>query len=59
MASTPPGADVMLDGKRVGKTPFTIHKLDLTKSHALEVKRAAVRDAVAVDQRHRRVRVQG
>ena len=40
VASTPPGADVMLDGKRVGKTPFTIHKLDLTKSHALEIKRA-------------------
>jgi uncharacterized protein (TIGR02266 family) len=40
VASTPPGADVMLDGKRVGKTPFTIHKLDLTKAHALEVKRA-------------------
>ena len=40
VATTPPGADVMLDGKRVGKTPFTIHKLDLTKAHALEVKRA-------------------
>ena len=40
VASTPPGADVMLDGKRVGKTPYTIHKLDLTKAHELEVKRA-------------------
>jgi uncharacterized protein (TIGR02266 family) len=40
VATTPPGADVVLDGKRVGKTPFTIHKLDLSKSHALEVKRA-------------------
>src|SRR5690349_24557628 len=30
----------MLDGKRVGKTPFTVHKLDRTRSHALEVKRA-------------------
>ncbi|HEX8954012.1 MAG TPA: TIGR02266 family protein [Polyangia bacterium] len=40
VATTPPGADVMLDGKRVGKTPFTIHKLDLTKAHALEVKRS-------------------
>ena len=40
VASTPPGADVMLDGKRVGKTPFTIHKLDLSKAHALAVKRA-------------------
>jgi type IV secretory pathway VirB10-like protein len=39
VATTPPGAEVMLDGKRVGKTPFTIHKLDLTKAHALEVKR--------------------
>ena len=40
VATTPPGAEVVLDGKRVGKTPFTIHKLDLSKSHALEVKRA-------------------
>ena len=40
VASTPAGADVMLDGKRVGKTPFTIHKLDLSKTHALELKRA-------------------
>lgn len=40
VATTPPGADVMLDGKRVGKTPYTIHKLDLSKSHALEVKRS-------------------
>jgi uncharacterized protein (TIGR02266 family) len=40
VATTPSGADVVLDGKRVGKTPYTIHKLDLTKTHALEVKRA-------------------
>src|SRR5207253_2713556 len=33
VATTPAGAEVMLDGKRVGKTPFTIHKLDLTKAH--------------------------
>src|SRR5262249_62068646 len=40
VATTPPGAEVVLDGKRVGRTPFTIHKLDLSKAHALEVKRA-------------------
>jgi hypothetical protein len=39
VATTPPGADVILDGKRIGKTPFTIHKFDLTKAHAIEVKR--------------------
>jgi uncharacterized protein (TIGR02266 family) len=39
VSSTPAGADVMLDGKRVGKTPFTIHKIDVTKTHALELKR--------------------
>ena len=39
VATTPAGAEVMLDGKRVGKTPYTIHKLDLSKSHALELKR--------------------
>ncbi len=39
VATTPAGAEVVLDGKRVGKTPFTIHKLDLTKAHALELKR--------------------
>jgi uncharacterized protein (TIGR02266 family) len=40
VATTPPGADVMIDGKRVGKTPYTVHKLDWSKSHALEVKRS-------------------
>ena len=59
VASTPPGADVMLDGKRVGKTPFTIHKLDLTKAHALEVKRAGFVAQTRIDQRGRHVRVQG
>jgi len=39
VSSTPAGADVVLDGKRVGKTPFTIHKIDVSKSHALELKR--------------------
>ena len=59
VATTPPGAEVMLDGKRIGKTPFTIHKLDLTKAHALEVKRERVRVADALDQRDRYVRVEG
>jgi uncharacterized protein (TIGR02266 family) len=40
VSSTPAGADVVLDGKRVGRTPFTIHKLDLSKAHAIEVKRS-------------------
>jgi uncharacterized protein (TIGR02266 family) len=40
VATTPSGAEVVLDGKRVGRTPYTIHKLDLSKAHALEVKRA-------------------
>src|SRR5262249_900275 len=40
VATTPPGAEVVLDGKRGGKTPYTIYKLDWSKSHALEVKRA-------------------
>jgi hypothetical protein len=40
VATTPSGADVVLDGKRVGRTPYTIHKLDLSKSHALEIKRS-------------------
>jgi uncharacterized protein (TIGR02266 family) len=38
VTSTPQGADVLLDGKKVGKTPFTIHKIDVSKAHALEVK---------------------
>ena len=40
VSSTPAGADVMLDGRRVGKTPYTIHKLDVTKPHELALKRA-------------------
>lgn len=40
VATTPPGALVVFDGKTVGKTPFTVHKLDLSKPHTLEVKRA-------------------
>jgi hypothetical protein len=39
VSSTPAGADVVLDGKRVGRTPYTIRKLDLSKAHAIEVKR--------------------
>jgi uncharacterized protein (TIGR02266 family) len=40
VSSTPAGADVVLDGKRVGRTPYTIHRLDLSKAHAIEVKRS-------------------
>jgi hypothetical protein len=54
VATTPSGAEVVLDGRRVGRTPFTIHKLDLSKSHALEVKRAGFvpqkREISAADQ---------
>lgn len=39
VASTPPGAEVFVDGKRVGRTPFEIKKLDLSKSHDIELKR--------------------
>jgi hypothetical protein len=39
VSSTPTGADVFFDGKKVGKTPFTIKKLDVSKTHELEVKR--------------------
>jgi len=40
VSSTPEGADVLLDGKKIGKTPFTIHKIDVSKAHALEIKHA-------------------
>ena len=40
VSSVPAGADVLLDGKKVGKTPYTIKKLDVSKTHALEVKRS-------------------
>jgi hypothetical protein len=39
VSSTPAGADLFLDGKKVGKTPFTIHKLDVAKDHQLELRR--------------------
>lgn len=38
--STPKGADVLLDGKKVGKTPFVLKKLDTAKVHQIEVRRA-------------------
>lgn len=38
--STPKGADVLLDGKRVGKTPMVLKKLDTAKVHQIEVRRA-------------------
>ena len=37
--STPKGADVILDGKKVGKTPFVLKKLDTAKVHQVEVRR--------------------
>ena len=40
VASVPKGAEVWVDGKKVGKTPFVIKKLDMTKAHLVEVKRA-------------------
>src|SRR5207244_27605 len=39
VSSTPAGADVFLDGKRVGRTPFTIRKLDVGTEHQLEARR--------------------
>lgn len=38
--STPKGGDVLLDGKRVGKTPMVLKKLDTAKVHQIEVRRA-------------------
>ncbi|HRI54278.1 MAG TPA: TIGR02266 family protein [Pseudomonadota bacterium] len=38
--STPKGSDVLLDGKRVGKTPMLLKKLDTAKVHQIEVRRA-------------------
>ncbi|MEO6950694.1 MAG: TIGR02266 family protein [Polyangia bacterium] len=40
VTSTPSGADVMLDGKKVGRTPFTIHKLDVAAPHKLALHHA-------------------
>lgn len=40
VVSVPKGAEVWVDGKKVGKTPFVIKKLDMTKAHLVEVKRA-------------------
>jgi hypothetical protein len=40
VSSMPAGAEVSLDGKKVGKTPFVIHRLDVSKSHQLSVKHA-------------------
>jgi hypothetical protein len=37
--STPKGADLFLDGKKIGKTPFVIKKIDTTKPHQIEVRR--------------------
>jgi uncharacterized protein (TIGR02266 family) len=40
VSSTPTGAEVILDGKRLGRTPFTIQNLDLSKMHQLAVKQS-------------------
>jgi uncharacterized protein (TIGR02266 family) len=39
ISSTPVGADVLLDGKMLGKTPYTIRKFDASKPHEVAVKR--------------------
>src|SRR5204863_245229 len=38
--STPRGAEVVLDGKKVGKTPLVLKKLDMNKVHQIEVRKA-------------------
>ena len=39
VTSTPAGADLLLDGKRIGRTPYSIRKFDVTNEHKLEVRR--------------------
>ncbi len=38
--STPKGADVFIDGKKVGRTPWIIRKVDLSKTITVEIRRA-------------------
>lgn len=40
VTSMPPGADVVLDGKKVGRTPVTIKKFDVSAAHQLELHHA-------------------
>ena len=37
--STPKGADVFVDGKRVGRTPWIIRKVELSKPIKIELRR--------------------
>ncbi len=39
VSSTPAGAELYLDGKKIGRTPFTIHKFDSAGEHKLELRR--------------------
>ncbi len=39
VSSTPPGADVAVDGKTVGKTPYKLHLADAAADHTVELKR--------------------
>lgn len=38
VSSTPEGAALLLDGRQVGRTPFTLRKLDLSRNHELELR---------------------
>jgi uncharacterized protein (TIGR02266 family) len=40
LTSQPKGADVYFDGKKVGKTPFQIKKLDTKEKHEIELRKA-------------------
>ena len=37
--STPKNAEVFLDDKKVGRTPYSLRKLDLSKVHKVEIRR--------------------
>ena len=39
MSAAPGPADLFLDGKKLGRTPFTIRKFDVSKEHQLEARR--------------------
>ena len=44
VASTPPGAEVFVDGKRVGATPTTLKAIDFAKSHKIDIKKSGFQD---------------